>query len=79
MKQKITIRTIAKELEVSPSTVSKALRDSHEISKETKNKIQAYANFYNYRVNSLAIKLRNQKTRVIGVILPKITHHFFQQ
>ena len=77
MKQKITIRTIAKELEVSPSTVSKALKDSHEISKETKNKIQAYANFYNYRANSLAIKLRNQKTRVIGVILPKITHHFF--
>ncbi|MBU3012224.1 LacI family transcriptional regulator [Polaribacter vadi] len=77
MKQKITIKTIAKELGVSTSTVSKALKDSHEISKETKDKIQAYANLYNYKPNSLALQLRNQKTKVIGVILPKIVHHFF--
>jgi LacI family transcriptional regulator len=77
MKQKITIKTIAKELGVSTSTVSKALKDSHEISKETKDKIQAYANLYNYKPNSLALQLRNQKTMVIGVILPKIVHHFF--
>lgn len=77
MKQKITIKTIAKELGVSTSTVSKALKDSHEISKETKEKIQAYADFYNYKPNSLALQLRNQKTKVIGVILPKIVHHFF--
>lgn len=77
MKQKITIKTIAKELGVSTSTVSKALKDSHEISTETKEKIQAYANYYNYKPNSLALQLRNQKTKVIGVILPKIVHHFF--
>ncbi|MFT6959071.1 MAG: LacI family transcriptional regulator [Polaribacter sp.] len=77
MKQKITIKTIAKELGVSTSTVSKALKDSHEISSETKEKIQAYANYYNYKPNSLALQLRNQKTKVIGVILPKIVHHFF--
>ena len=77
MKKKITIKTIAKELGVSTSTVSKALKDSHEISKETKDKIQAYANLYNYKPNSLALQLRNQKTKVIGVILPKIVHHFF--
>lgn len=77
MKQKITIKTIAKELGVSSSTVSKALKDSHEISKETKEKIQAYANLFNYKPNSLALQLRNQKTKVIGVILPKIVHHFF--
>jgi LacI family transcriptional regulator len=77
MKQKITIKTIAKELGVSTSTVSKALKDSHEISKETKERIQAYANHYNYKPNSLALQLRNQKTKVIGVILPKIVHHFF--
>lgn len=77
MKQKITIKTIAKELGVSTSTVSKALKDSHEISKETKDKIQAYADLYNYKPNSLALQLRNQKTKVIGVILPKIVHHFF--
>lgn len=77
MKQKITIKTIAKELGVSTSTVSKALKDSHEISSETKEKIQAYANLYNYKPNNLALQLRNQKTKVIGVILPKIVHHFF--
>ena len=77
MKQKITIKTIAKELGVSTSTVSKALKDSHEISTDTKDKIQAYANLYNYKPNSLALQLRNQKTKVIGVILPKIVHHFF--
>jgi LacI family transcriptional regulator len=77
MKQKITIKTIAKELGVATSTVSKALKDSHEISKETKDKIQAYANYYNYKPNNLALQLRNQKTKVIGVILPKIVHHFF--
>lgn len=77
MKQKITIKTIAKELGVSTSTVSKALKDSHEIGKETKDRIQAFANHYNYKPNSLALQLRNQKTKVIGVILPKIVHHFF--
>lgn len=77
MKRKITIKTIAKELGVSTSTVSKALRDSHEISIETKEKIKAYADFYNYKPNNLALQLRNQKTKVIGVILPKIVHHFF--
>lgn len=77
MKQKITIKTIAKELGVSTSTVSKALRDSHEISVETKERIKAYADYYNYKPNNLALQLRNQKTKVIGVILPKIVHHFF--
>jgi LacI family transcriptional regulator len=77
MKQKITIKTIAKELGVSTSTVSKALKDSHEISTDTKERIKAYADYYNYKPNNLALQLRNQKTKVIGVILPKIVHHFF--
>mgnify|MGYP000173182452 FL=1 len=77
MKQKVTIKTIAKELGVSTSTVSKALKDSHEISSETKERIQAYADYYNYKPNTLALQLRNQKTKLIGVILPKIVHHFF--
>jgi len=77
MKKKITIKTIAKELGVSISTVSKALKDSHEISKETKDRIKSYASFYKYKPNSLALQLRNQKTKTIGIILPKIVHHFF--
>lgn len=77
MKPKITIKIIAKELGVSTSTVSKALKDSHEISQETKDRIKAYADYYNYRPNNLALQLRSQKTKVIGIILPKIVHHFF--
>lgn len=77
MKTKITIKIIAKELGVATSTVSKALRDSHEISQETKDRIKAFADYYNYRPNNLALQLRNQKTKVIGIILPQIVHHFF--
>jgi len=79
MSKKVNIKSIAAEFGVSPSTVSKALKDSHEISKETREKIQAYAKFYNYRPNSLALGLRNQKTMVIGIIIPEIVHHFFSR
>jgi len=77
MKQKITLKKIAKEFDVSISTVSKALKDSHEIGVEMKEKIKAFAQLYNYKPNSLALNLRNQKTKTIGVILPEIVHHFF--
>lgn len=77
MKNKITLKDIAKELGFSKSTVSKALNDSHEISLETRKKIKAFADFYNYKPNSLALKLRNQKTYTLGVVIPQIVHHFF--
>jgi len=79
MKSKITIKDIAKELGVSTSTVSKALKDSYEISESTKAKIKAFANFYHYKPNSLALKLRSQKTMVIGIIIPEIVHYFFSR
>lgn len=77
MKHKITLKKIAKEFGVSISTVSKALKDSHEISLEVKERIQAFAKYYHYKPNSLALNLRNQKTKTIGVIIPEIVHHFF--
>ena len=77
MKPRITLKIIAKEFGVSISTVSKALKGSHEISVELREKIQAYADFYNYKPNNLALQLRNQKTSVIGVVIPEIVHHFF--
>ena len=77
MKQRITLKNIAKELGVSISTVSKALKGSHEISKEVRERIKAYANFQNYRPNKLAVKLRSQKTLILGFIVPKIVHYFF--
>jgi len=77
MKQKITLKKIAKEFGVSISTVSKALKNSHEISLEVKERIQAFAKYYHYKPNNLALNLRNQKTKTIGVIIPEIVHHFF--
>jgi len=77
--KKVNIKTIASALGVSPSTVSKALGDSHEISTDTRERIKAYAKLHNYRPNSLATSLRSQKTNVIGIIIPEIVHHFFSR
>ena len=77
MKRKVTLKQIAKELDVSISTVSKALRNSPEIGEETKQKVQAFAKFYNYRPNNIALSLKNKKTKTIGIIIPEIVHHFF--
>ncbi len=77
MAQKLTLKKIAQDLQVSISTVSKALRDSHEISVETREKIKGYAKKYNYKPNNIALSLKNQKTKKIGIIIPEIVHHFF--
>jgi len=77
LKKKITLKHIARELEVSISTVSKALKNSEEISRDTKEKIQAFAKLYNYKPNNIAISLKNKRTKNIGVIIPDIVHHFF--
>ncbi len=77
MKQKITIKHIARELEVSISTVSKALKNSEEIGQDTKEKIQAFAKLHNYKPNNIAVSLKNKRTKNIGVIIPNIVHHFF--
>lgn len=74
---KITLKDISRELNVSISTVSKALRDSPEISAKTKAHIQAYAKKYNFKPNNIAVSLKNQRTKNIGVIVPEIVHHFF--
>lgn len=77
MKTKITLKDIARELEVSISTVSKALKNSEEISRDTKEKVQAFAKLYNYKPNNIAISLKNKRTKNIGVVIPDIVHHFF--
>jgi len=68
---------MARELEVSISTVSKALKNSEEISRDTKEKVQAFAKLYNYKPNNIAISLKNKRTKNIGVVIPAIVHHFF--
>jgi LacI family transcriptional regulator len=77
MKRKVTLKQIAKELDVSISTVSKSLKDSPEISEDTRLKIQAFAKLYNYKPNNIALSLKNKKTKTIGIIIPEIVHHFF--
>ncbi|TMM59422.1 LacI family transcriptional regulator [Maribacter algarum] len=77
MRRKITLKDIARELEVSISTVSKALKNSEEIGRDTKEKVQAFAKLYNYKPNNIAISLKNKYTKNIGVIIPDIVHHFF--
>ena len=77
MKKKVTLKQIAKELDVSISTVSKSLRNSLEIGEETRLKVQAFAKFYHYKPNNIALSLKNRKTKTIGIIIPEIVHYFF--
>lgn len=77
MKAKATLKQIAKELNVSVSTVSKALNDSPEISEQTKVKIKEYAKLKNYKPNIIGLNLKNRKTKTIGVIIPNILNSFF--
>jgi len=75
----ITLKKLAKELKVSISTVSKALRDSPEISVETIEKVKYLANKYNYRPNKIALSLKSNRTLTIGVIIPDILNRFYSK
>jgi LacI family transcriptional regulator len=75
--KRITLKQIAYELNVSISTVSKSLKNSAEISLETRNKIIAFAKEHNYRPNNIALSLKHRKTKTIGIIIPEIVHYFF--
>lgn len=77
MKRKVTLKQIARELDVSISTVSKSLRNSPEISEDTRQKVQAFAKLYNYKPNNIALSLKHRRTKTIGIIIPEIVHHFF--
>ncbi|GAB2589246.1 LacI family DNA-binding transcriptional regulator [Spirosoma areae] len=75
----ITIKDIARALNLSTSTVSRALRDSYEINAETKRLVIEYAERLNYHPNPIALSLKENRSRVIGVIVPQIANHFFSQ
>ena len=77
MKKRTTLKQLARELDVSISTVSKALKNSPEISQDTIDKVKAFAKLLNYRPNNIALSLKNRKTKTIGIIIPDIVHHFF--
>ena len=76
-KRGITIYDIAKELGVSISTVSRALNDSNEININTKNAILKIAQDLKYQANSLALNLAKSQTKLIGLVIPELSHIFF--
>lgn len=73
----VTMKEIAKKLGVSVSTVSRALKDSPELHPDTKKRITEMAKSMNYQYNLLAQSLRISKSKVLGVIVPELTSHFF--
>jgi LacI family transcriptional regulator len=76
---KINIKYLAEKLNMAPSTVSRALNDSYEISQATKDKVLALAKELNYQPNPYARSLRAHKSKTIGVIIPERINNFFAQ
>lgn len=72
----VTLKQLAKELNVSISTVSKALNNSDEIGEDTKKRVKELAALYNYKPNKVALSLKQNKTKTIGVIIPNILNRF---
>jgi len=77
MAHPVTIKDIARELGVSPSTVSRALKDHPDISPATKKQVRDLVDKLKYKPNAIALSLRSQKSNVISVVVPQIVHHFF--
>lgn len=73
----INLKKLASLLQLSISTVSKALRDSHEISADTKKRVMDLARELNYEPNPYAGSLRKFKSKTIAVVLPDIINNFF--
>jgi len=77
MRQKVTLKQLASELDLSISTVSKSLKNDPEISQATIDRVCKLAKERNYKPNALAVSLKSNKTRSIGVIIPDILNNFF--
>ncbi len=77
MKNRITIKDIARELKVHHTTVSRALRNDSQISVKTRGKIIEFARTHGYQVNMSAVHLRGSVSNVLGVLVPNINHRFF--
>ena len=75
--EKIDLKWLAKELNLSIATVSKALRDSWEIKATTKQRVRDLADKVNYQPNPYASSMRKRKSQTIAVIIPEIANNFF--
>jgi len=74
-----TIKDIARALNLSTSTVSRALRDSYEISAGTKKLVMDYAQQVNYRPNPNALSLKERRSKSIGIVVSEVANHYFSQ
>lgn len=74
---KITLKEIAKILGISTSTVSKALKNYSDINVNTKLRVQELAKKHNYTPNAFAQSLRSNETKIVGILVPDLVHHFF--
>ena len=75
----VTLKQLAERLNLSTSTVSRALRDSHEIGQETKNRVKALAMKLKFQPNPHASSLRQHKSNTIAILIPEIENTFFSQ
>ena len=73
----VNLKSLAEELHMSIATVSRALRDSHEVSEATKQRVRALATARHYEPNAYASSLRRNISKTIGVVIPKVANHFF--
>lgn len=76
-KGSVTIKDIARELDISVSTVSRALADNPLVKLSTREAVKELAKRYNYTPNFTALSLRSNKTRTLGIIIPQLVHEFF--
>ncbi|GAA0873275.1 LacI family DNA-binding transcriptional regulator [Gangjinia marincola] len=76
-KPTMTLKQLAGILNVSVSTISKALNDSPEISDATRARVKEVAHFYNYQPNRIAQNLKSGKTNIIALIIPSLQNFFF--
>lgn len=77
MKRQVTIKDIAEKLGISPSTVSRSLKDHPDISAKTRNAVKELAKLLGYKPNLIALNLKHSRTNTIGLLVPEIEHHFF--
>lgn len=75
--RRTSLKEMAEQLGVSIATVSRALRNSHEVGEEMKARVQELAKKLNYRPNPFAQSLRQRKPKVIGVVVPNLVTHYY--
>jgi DNA-binding LacI/PurR family transcriptional regulator len=74
---RVTIKDIAEELGISPSTVSRALKDHPDISPDTRKAVRELADKLHYEPDAIALSLKSRQTRILGLVIPDVVHHFF--